>query len=172
MADERDDTADDREAAGLRTLESAAGFREALLELLQGAHRQVCIYSENLCPTLYNDPRVTEALSAFARRSRYTDLQILVRDSETLGREFNRTHHLAQRLCSRIQLRSITPTSETPQQEFVLADGKQVLLREDRDQWLGIYDPRDRVRARRLEEVFRQEWERASLDPALRRLDL
>ncbi|MFI2809888.1 hypothetical protein [Microbulbifer sp. JSM ZJ756] len=155
-----------------RPLENAGDFRTALVELLQGARRRVFIFSGHLAHELYSDHLVAGAISEFARRSRYAQLQILVRDSDRLAREFNRTHNLAQRLSSRIQLRCINATAETPQMEFVLGDTRDVLLREDREQWLGVYAADDRVRARRLAETFQQQWEQASEDPALRRLFL
>ncbi|WP_237056500.1 hypothetical protein [Microbulbifer sediminum] len=159
-------------AGAKRQLQNQEDFREALVELLRGASRQVYIFSDRLARGIYSDPEVAEAISGFARRSRYVELQILVRDTDTLAREFNRTHNLAQRLSSRIRLRCVHPTAESPETEFVLADGRDVLLREDREQWRGVYVPGDRVRARKLGEIFQQQWERATEDPALRRLFL
>ena len=151
-------------------LEDLEGFQAALCSLLTTSRRHVCVYSEHLARGLYHEERVSEALSAFARSSRNAELRILVRDSDPIVQRFHRVHSLAQRLTSRIQIRRIDATVDTPDWEFVIGDGRLALVREDREQWQGIYAPDDPVRVRKLAEAFERDWSRATEDPALRRL--
>ena len=152
------------------SLEGLEGFRGALCTLLDASRRHVCIYSEHLARGLFHEERVAGALSVFARSSRNAELRILVRDCDPILQRFHRVHALAQRLSSRIIIRRIQATVDTPDWEFVIGDGHLALVREDREQWQGIYAPDDSVRVRKLAEVFERDWQRAVEDPGLRRL--
>ncbi|SDZ82055.1 hypothetical protein [Microbulbifer marinus] len=159
-------------SAEYRSLEDLAGFRTALVELLSGARREVCIFSEQLARGLYHEKAVAEALSAFARGSHFARVRILVRDTTSIIGRFHRIHELAQRLSTRIDIRKVEATVDTPDWEFVIADGQQVLQCEDRDQWLGVFYSANPVRARQLLDLFEQDWPLAATDPNLRRLSL
>lgn len=160
----------DRSPGTNQLLEDLEGFRTSLCALLAASRRHVCVYSEHLARSLYHEEQVAEAFSTFARSSRNAELRILVRDTDPIVQRFHRVHGLAQRLSSRIQIRKIHATIETPDWEFVIGDGRIALVREDAEQWQGMYAPDDSVRARKLSEVFERDWQRAAEDPALRRL--
>ncbi len=153
-------------------LNSLQDFRTALIELAFESHRELCVFSEQLAHPLYHDRDVAEALSAFARSGRQAQMRILVRDTEPMLRRFHRLRELVQRLSSRIELRRVQATVDTPDWEFVVSDGRRALFCDDRDQWLGSYDADNPVRAARLEEAFRQDWSLGATDPNLRRLQL
>lgn len=159
-------------AEQLQPLGDIAGFRAALVELLGKARRELCVFSRELARPLYHDGDVAEALSKFARSSRFTRVRILIRDSDPLVRQFHRSHALAQRLSSRIEIRKIQATVDTPDWEFAVADGRRVLQCEDRDQWQGSYHPENRVRARKLLDTFERDWPLAATDANLRRLSI
>ena len=145
-------------------------FRSALIALFQGASRDVCIFSAQLAHALYHDRAVNDALSAFARSSRFARVRLLVRDTDPMLRRFHHTTALVQRLSSRIELRQIEATVDTPDWEFVTADRKQALVCDDRDLWQGTFDADNRVRAGKLAEVFELDWPLAAPEPNLRQL--
>lgn len=153
-------------------LEDIAGFRTALIDLLGHARRELCIFSEQLARPLYHDGEVAEALSAFARSSRFARVRILIRDSDPIVRQFHRAQALAQRLSTRIEIRKIEATVDTPDWEFAIADGRRVLQCEDRDLWQGSYHRENPARARKLLDVFERDWPLAATDANLRRLSL
>lgn len=153
-----------------RPLESVEDFRRALVELLDSGRRNLCIFSEHLTRPLYHDAEVVDALSRFARSSRFARVRILIRDSDPIVRRLHRLHALAQRLDSIIEIRRIQATVDTPDWEFAVADGRQLLVRDDRDQWLGSYEADNPVRAGRLLEVFERDWPLGAPDSNLRRL--
>lgn len=155
-----------------RSLNDLEGFRSAFIELAEESRRELFIFSEQLAHPLYHHREVAEALSAFARSSRFAAVRILVRDTEPMLRRFHRLRELTQRLSSRIELRRIHATVDTPDWEFVVADSRRVLFCDDRQQWRGVYRPDDPARAARLGEAFRQDWPFAATDPNLRRLRL
>lgn len=155
-----------------RPLREPAEFRAALLEMLDGCRRDLAIFSGSLPRPLYHDPQVVEAISAFARSSRYARVRILIRDSDPLVQRAHRLLLLAQRLGSRIEIRKLHPTVDTPEWEFAVADLRRVLVAEDKAQWQGIYDPDAPVRARKLLDPFEQSWPLAGVDANLRRLTI
>ncbi|WP_346836407.1 hypothetical protein [Microbulbifer sp. SAOS-129_SWC] len=147
-------------------------FRYAMVELLRGASREVDIFSAQLAHALYHDAGVTEALSDFARSSRVARVRLLVRDTEPMVRRFHRVAALFQRLSSRIELRRIEATVDTPDWEFAIADGRQLVVCDDRRQWCGLFERANPARARQLGDAFEREWPLAAADPNLRRLQL
>ncbi|WP_237065064.1 hypothetical protein [Microbulbifer guangxiensis] len=161
------DASEPRERFPLADVEA---FQQALIDLCQRAKREVSIFSNHLERSLFHEEAVVEALSAFARRSRYARIRILIRDSDPISQRHHRLLPLIQRLTSRIELKKLQPTVDTPDTEFVVGDGCISLLKEDRDQWLGVYCPADRVRAQKLLALFEQDWPLAVQEPGLRRL--
>jgi len=155
-----------------QSLQDIAGFRAALVALLGNARRELCLFSEQLARPLYHDSEVVEALSKFARSSRFARVRILIRDSDPIVHRFHRAHALAQRLGTRIEIRKIEATVDTPDWEFAVVDGRSVLQCEDRDQWQGSYHPENPARARKLLEAFERDWPLATTDANLRRLSL
>lgn len=150
-------------------LTDADGFRDALLQLLRDARRQLRIYSQELARELYSDPAVVQGLSDFARSSRYAHIQILITDSDPVLRRPHRLIPLVQRLGSRIELKKIQPSTEPSDWEFALADREQVIQRSDTSKWIGSYHLQNAVRVRQLQDVFEQAWVHARPDPELKR---
>ena len=160
-------TAEDPERIALQDAEA---FALALIDLCRNSRREVCLFSNHLERELYHREDVVEALSAFARRSPYARVRILIRDSDPMLQRHHRLLELIQRLPSRIELKKLQPTVDTPDTEFAVGDDARSLLREDREQWLGVYCPTDRVRCQRLREAFEQDWPLAVRDASLRQL--
>ncbi|WP_143735655.1 hypothetical protein [Microbulbifer mangrovi] len=153
-------------------LADESGFREALQQLIGACRRHLRIYSQSLPRALYSDPVTIQALSDFARSSRYARIQILITDTAPLLRHPHRILPLIQRLSSRIELKKIQPTSEPTDWEFALADRDHVLQKTDLEKWAGSYHPQNPVRVRQLQEIFDQAWLHARPDTELKRLSL
>ena len=153
-------------------LDSGSACTDALLQLLHESRRRVRIYSQDLARTLYHQAEIVEALSRFARSSRYARAEILITDSTALLRQPHLLLPLIQRLDSRISLRKIQNTSEPTDWEFVIADDRQSLLISDPIKWIGQYRADDPVRNRKLQDVFEQSWLNARPDPSLKRFVL
>ena len=155
-----------------RRLCEVGDFRAALIDLIEGSRRELCIFSAQLAHPLYHDKDVVDALSAFCRSSRFANVRVLVRDTEPMQCRFHRVRELLQRLTSRIELRKIQATVDTPDWEFVIGDCRRLLVCEDREQWCGLFEPENTVRGRKLMAAFEQDWPLAAPDPNLRRLRL
>ncbi|MCQ3830340.1 hypothetical protein HXX02_12870 [Microbulbifer elongatus] len=153
-------------------LDGSAACAEALTVLLTRSRRRVRIYSQHLARAIYHQEDCVDALSQFARRSRYARVEILIADSDPLLRQPHRLLPLTQRLNSRISLHKIQNSSEPGNWEFAIADDRQSLLIADANKWIGQYRGDDPVRNRKLQDVFEQNWLNARPDPSLRQFVL
>ncbi|MBY6210653.1 hypothetical protein KUV95_03750 [Microbulbifer agarilyticus] len=144
----------------------------ALTTLIGTSRRRLRIFSQHLARHIYGDIAVVEALSEFARSSRYAQLEILITNSEPLLRQPHRLLPLLKRLQSRISLRKIQPTSEPTDWEFAIADQRLSLSVADSVKWHGQLRDDDPVRNAKLNDVFEQNWLVARPDPALRQFVL
>ena len=157
---------------GVVALTNSDACADALSLLLSESRRRVRIFSQDLARPLYHQPQIVEALSRFARRSRYARVEILITDSAPILHQPHLLLPLIQRLDSRISLRKIQNSSEPTDWEFAIADDRQSLLISDPAKWIGQYRADDPVRNRKLQDVFEQNWLSARPDPALKRFVL
>ncbi|WP_226703059.1 hypothetical protein [Microbulbifer elongatus] len=160
------------ETLNVVTLNNSGACVDALNKLLSESRRQVRIFSQDLARTLYHQAEIVDALSRFARRSRYARVEILITDSASILSQPHLLLPLIQRLDSRISLRKIQNSSELTDWEFAIADDRQSLLISDPVKWSGQYRADDPVRNRKLQDVFEQSWLHARPDPALKRFVL
>ncbi|AQQ67703.1 hypothetical protein Mag101_08670 [Microbulbifer agarilyticus] len=154
------------------TFEGGEQCADALKQLIGTSRRRLRIFSQHLARQIYGDLAVVDALSEFARSSRYAQVEILITDSEPLLRQPHRLLPLLKRLQSRITLRKIQPSSEPTDWEFAIADQRLSLSVSDHLKWNGQYRSDDPVRNVKLNDVFEQHWLAARPDPALRQFVL
>ncbi|WP_460805057.1 DUF7931 domain-containing protein [Microbulbifer agarilyticus] len=154
------------------TFEGAEQCANAVKELVVTSKRCLRIFSQHLTRQIYGDLAVVDALSEFARSSRYAQVEILITDSEPLLRQPHRLLPLLKRLQSRITLRKIQPSREPTDWEFAIADQRLSLTIADQIKWNGQYRSDDPVRNAKLNDVFQQHWLAARPDPALRQFVL
>ncbi|WP_226661335.1 hypothetical protein [Microbulbifer aggregans] len=156
----------------LQSFTGPEGCATALRQLIQNAKRHVRIASQRLEHAIYHDPHTVQVLSDFARRSRYSRVEILVTDTQSMHQRSHRLIPLIQRLSSYIQLRCLQENNVLTAQEYALGDDQQILLVTDTEQWRGVYEPYNRQRARKLDDQFSRDWIHACEDPNLRQLQL
>ncbi|WP_418296787.1 hypothetical protein [Microbulbifer sp. SA54] len=159
-------------STGAQSFTGHEGGATALLQLLESCKRQVRISSLCLTHAIYSEALTVQALSDFARRSRYSRVEILVSDTTAMYRRPHRLLPLIQRLGSHIQLRCLQDEHGPEVHEYVVGDDQQVLFVADPDLWRGTYELESRQRARKLNEAFSQRWAQAVEDPNLRQLQL
>jgi predicted GNAT family N-acyltransferase len=144
-------------------------FVDFSIALANDARRELFVHSPDLARQVFADRDLVDALSAFARRSRYVQLCILVQDTDDLRRRSHPLVELARRMPSRIQLQRLREHPELSSETWLLADRKALVLREARAS-AGIYRPDDRALARRRWEQFKTLWRASRQDPDLRLL--
>lgn len=152
--------------------ERAGELHDITLQLLLNGRSQLCIYTRDLEPGLYQDADVLEAIRQIALSGRRAHIRILVQDIARVVREGHRLIDLAQRLPSVVQLRKPTEEDLHFSGAYVLNDTGGYLYRSfgDRHEAAGdLYYP---PRHDELQRTFDQVWERALVPQELRRLAL
>jgi predicted GNAT family N-acyltransferase len=152
--------------------ERAGELHDVTLTLVRSARYELCIYTRDLEPALYNDPAVLEAIRQVALSGRRASIRILVQDTARAVREGHRLVDLAQRLPSVVRLRR--PMLEDLQypSAFVLTDAGGYLFRSFADRFEAAGDVYYPPRRNELQRLFDQVWERAEVPTELRRLAL
>lgn len=151
-------------------LHSAAEFRTAALQLANQCERRIRIFSDHLLPDVYDNDDFCHAIQRLAVNHPYAQVQILVRDSLTLARQFHPLMATYHRLPSRIELRRLADDVESSHSEFVTGDDKSLLYVVNPSHFQGflcLYTP---VEARRLNDEFESLWNNSAPDPQVRRL--
>lgn len=147
-------------------------FTTLALELALTARRSLCIYSEQLDREVFDSPELASAITALARRSRYSDVRILINDPRPMIKQGHRLLELARRLSSTIHIRVIEEHPELPAATYILRDNDGVVYKPDERRQRGFYEPDSRASARRHIEKFDDLWRWGKVDSELRILRL
>ncbi|NLA68171.1 MAG: hypothetical protein GX856_08020 [Gammaproteobacteria bacterium] len=145
----------------------------ATVDLVKGARRHIRILSRLLDPGLYDDPRVLEALRAFATSTSDAGVRLLVHDATAIQRAHAPLLGLAQRLPSVFEFRELAdPVDRARADAFITTDGGGCYHREFGHRFDGEAMPSGAGRARQLAEAFDPVWERSRPCTELRTLGL
>lgn len=150
----------------------AGELRDATLELIGSARHDLCIYSRDLEPSLYEDATVLEAIRKVALSGRGARVRILLQDPTRAARDGHRLVDLAQRLSSIVHIRR--PAEEDLQYAgaYLLTDSGGYLYRTFGDRFEAEGDLYYPPRRDELKRQFDAVWERAETPPELRRLGI
>ena len=154
-------TVDDRDKALAETL-----------GLIAAARRELCIYSRDLDPLLFDTEAGLDALKRFAVGG-HASVRILLQDPQQPLRRGHRLIALSQRLTSVFAIR--TPMQETDLQypsAFVLNDAAGFYFRTLGNRFEGEAINYAPGRHAQLVELFNQVWERSEPAQALRQLSI
>lgn len=154
------------------TAERAGELRDATLALLGGARNEICIYSRDLEPRLYEDSEVVEAIRSVALSGRRARVRILLQDTARVVRDGHRLVDLAQRLPSIVHIRRVSNEDAGYPSAYALTDGGGYLFRTFGDRFEAVGDVCYPPRSDELKRLFDEVWERAESPPELRRLGL
>lgn len=143
------------------------------LGLVAAGRRELCIYTRDLDPILFDAEPMLEALKRFAISGRGASIRILVQDPRSASQRGHRLIALAQRLSSVFAFR--TPMQEEDLQyasAFVLNDVRGYYFRTLGNRFEGEavnYAPGKHAQ---LQEYFDQVWERSEASEELRPISL
>jgi len=160
------------ESTALLALSSAEDNFDVALHLVRQARREVYVVTHDLDPAVFSQEAFVEALSAFARQSRYAHARFLIRSSERAVKEGHRLIPLAQRLSSRISLHNPGFEHRDFVEAFMVVDGIGYIRRQLADRFEGEASFKAPIKGRDLRDQFLEMWERSTPDPQLRRLQI
>ena len=151
---------------------SVKNFAASALELIEQCSKQLRILSYDLDPKTFDTVEMANCLSALARKSRYTEICILVVDSQNISRRGHRLLDLHRRLSSKILLRRTNAQPHDIKENLIIADHCGIIcqsIREPEKTW-GNFN--NQPIAKNQISLFDDLWHRASEDKNLRQLEI
>ncbi len=152
-------------SADLWLLSGIEDFRHYTLKLVQQNRRTLAILTRDLDELIFGTDEFTEALSAFSRSSRHTQIQILIKDTKPAIESNHQLIRLAQRLSSKIQVRKMTVEPNNKEMAFVLGDTDKLLYKNDESVYRGFYNSSAARELKPLREEFNYLWQYAEPEP-------
>jgi hypothetical protein len=143
------------------------------LRLISDARRELCIYSRDLDPALFDNEQALDALKHLAITGRGASIRILVQEPQQPAQRGHRLIALAQRLTSVFAFR--TPVQDEDLQypsAFLLNDTRGFYFRTLGNRYEGEVVNYAPGRHAQLQEYFNQVWERSEASDELRQLAL
>ena len=149
----------------LTTLEE---YREAVAELANRARRNLCIYTPDLEPQLYDQDCFLEPVKRLVLARGHARVRVLISDPARAVREGNRFMQMARRLTSFIDLRNVAVEYRDNPCSFLIADDKAVAYRLVAARWDGVVDYDDPHAVKRHLAYFEEVWVDSLIQPELR----
>lgn len=152
------------------TREAAVAITTAVVA---ATRRELCLYSRQLDPGLFDAPEVLEALRRLATRRQRVDIRILLQDAGTPQRAHAPLIGLGQRLSSVFAFREISdPADHGYASAFIANDSGGYYFRTLGNRFDGEAALDFGGRARQLADGFMPVWERARIVTEFRALDI
>lgn len=158
--------------AGEWIVTNSAENRLATLNLIKQTQRSLFICSRTLEASIYDDSEIVEAVSRLARRSRFSDIRILVQNTRPIVKTGHRLVELAYQLPSLVHIRTHCEEFRHYNEGFLVADHTGIIYRPNAERFEGIMMFRAGGKAGELVKQFEAIWNKSSPDPNLRRLGL
>lgn len=159
-------------SSGELLLEGSNALRLAVQRLFEQARDRIDLFTWDLEPSLYDSHALFEEASRLARRSRQSQLRILVQESRRAAQDGHSLVRLAHRLPTHVEIRKPHKDFAQYRHSFLIADGRGLLYRHNPELYEATVDFNTPVRAREMSEWFERVWELSHSDVQLRRLNL
>lgn len=153
-------------------LSTSGDNREVTLAMVSQARHSVYIYSRDLEHAVYDTAQLEEALFRLVRSGPRAHVYILLRDSDKAVKNGHRLVKLAQRLSSKVQIKSPDHQYGDYNESFLVVDETGLIRRPLADRYEGTASFKDPLNARDRARFFLEVWERSSADLQLRALHL
>ncbi len=136
-------------------------LQQAAIALLAQAKRDVFIMTPDLEHERFDNDDFCEALSAFARSSRYTQTKILIANPQLAIEDGHRVIKLMRRISSLIEIKQLHEHDIEHSQAMMIVDNIGLLRCTNRDPWQGSLLPKGTPYAQQMRDYFVECWERA-----------
>lgn len=151
-------------------LERTEDVRASCLNFLEQAQRTVEILSYDLDATLYDRQAFLTAVKKLCLRSQFSRVRILLQSNSQVQKQGHRLVELARRLPSSMEIRQPHTDYTDLQENFLLVD-QQTYIRWQLSNRYRVYTAHgNKLKAKRLSDLFNQIWHCSQPDSALRRL--
>ena len=147
-------------------------FDELTVELCTSARRYIRILSPDLDREVFDSDELRDAISRLSRRSRYSEIRILVSDTRAIVQRGHRLLELARRIPSLVHIQVLSEHPDLNDDVMVIRDMDGLLFKPGDSEHQGIYEPDSRAITEAYVEKFDEFWERSAPDVELRRLGI
>lgn len=149
-------------------LKTEEEYLDAAVSLLTQSSKYVRIRSAVLDPSLFDKQAFNEALSAFARKSRYSEVHILIDLPDVLLKRGHRTLELMRRLTQKITIKAYFDEANEYRDSYILSDSRGILIKPTSQEEDGYLSLSNAVFTKNRLETFNYEWQRSSVARQLR----
>jgi len=132
--------------------------RTASVQVASRATRLLAMYTQDLEPQVYDQPKFIDAIKKLVLARGYAKVRVLLADPARAVYESSRFVGLARRITSYIEIRHAHPDFRGNRAAFLIADDRAVVYRSDASRWDGIVELNDPAVARRYLDYFDQAW--------------
>lgn len=146
-------------------LEGIEDFRRYSLELVKENRRTLAVLTKDLDTLVFGTPEFVEAVSAFSRSSRHTQIQILIKDTKPAIESGHLLIRLAQKLSAKILVRKMTVEPNNKDMAFILGDTDKLLYKNDDAVYRGFFNRSAARELKPLREEFNYLWQYAEPEP-------
>lgn len=153
-------------------LETDGDWNAVMDTLSSQARRRLWLFEPTLDNNRYDREFLRDRFSELARRSRYSEIRLLISDDKPLVERRHRLVELLRRLPSHIQLRLVNSDYPMPSTSFALVDGSGVAFRHLAAEPRGFANFNAPGRVRPLADQFQQMWNVGQRSLELRHLSL
>lgn len=160
------------ESRGLQGVGYPSPFDQLTLTMANNAQRYLCIQSPSLDRRVFDSAELAEAIAALARRSRQTDIRILIGDPRPLVKQGHRLLNLARRLPSKLRIQVLEEHPEWRGETVVIRDRDGVLYTRDEGGKEAFYEPDSQASTLRHLELFEELWRQSAPSIELRNISL
>jgi hypothetical protein len=150
------------------TLRTNEEFIAAAIQLIEQGSRYLRIRSAILDPDLFDNKAVNTALSAFARKSRYAEVHILLDFPDRLMQFEHSTLTLIRRLSQKMIVKTFYDEPDMERDTSIICDNRGVLIKKQAEGEEGYFSLTDAVHTKHLRETFEYDWERSEIAQQLR----
>ena len=144
----------------------------AIHKLASSATRSLNVISRSLDHLIFDRLDIIEELSKLVRRSRSTNIKVLVYDNTHIVKNGHRLVALANRIPSKIAIRQLSDDFKDYNQSMVIADHLGFLHNQQSDRYEGIVSFNDPQRCAELSKTFSEFWDRSLEDKELRQIKI
>ena len=154
------------------TLLGPHAFCEAVLRMIEQASSRIDILAPDLDPEVLDTQKVADAMSEFARRSRYTEMNVLYFDAQQAIQNGHRIIELSEYFGENIRLRKIEAEHANRHDVFLLADNAGLVYRDETSSWEGFAEFNTPGDVEEIRSSFMENWYRARRDRKLKPVGL
>jgi hypothetical protein len=142
----------------LQVLTSVADVRQTTAAVIATGQRLISIFTPDLEPELYDDPKVIEVIKRFVLSHSFAKVRVLLRDHTRHTGSGSRFMSMARRLTSYLELRILVPQFHHLTASYCISDDRGIVYRMRSDRWDGIAAVNSPPVARQYLQEFDAAW--------------